>query len=82
MHGLQAFLFLVLGLYFAWFWSHGGQTVAMKTWHIRLLTHDGRPVPRGTRRAALCAELAVVHAGTGLGLAGRRCTAAAPIAWP
>jgi uncharacterized RDD family membrane protein YckC len=51
MHGLQAFLFLVLGLYFVWFWSHGGQTVAMKTWHIRLLTHDDRPVPPA--RAAL-----------------------------
>ncbi len=45
MHGLQAFVFMVLGLYFGWFWSHGGQTVAMKTWHIRVLTKDGRPVP-------------------------------------
>jgi uncharacterized RDD family membrane protein YckC len=51
MHGLQLFLFLVLGLYFCWFWSHGGQTVAMKTWHIRLLTKDGLPVP--IARAAL-----------------------------
>jgi uncharacterized RDD family membrane protein YckC len=42
---LQDWLFLVLGLYFAWFWSHGGQTLAMKTWRIRLLTHDGKPVP-------------------------------------
>lgn len=52
LHGLQAFLFLVLGLYFGWFWSHGGQTVAMKTWHIRLLTKDGRPVslPRALLR--------------------------------
>jgi uncharacterized RDD family membrane protein YckC len=51
LHGLQAFLFLVLGVYFSWFWSHGGQTIAMKTWHIRLLTHDGRPV--GIARAWL-----------------------------
>jgi len=43
-HGLQAFLFLVLGIYFSWFWSHGGQTVAMKTWHIRLVTCEGAPV--------------------------------------
>jgi len=43
-HGLQAFLFVVLGLYFAWFWSHGGQTVAMKTWHIRLQCKDGTAV--------------------------------------
>ena len=46
-HGLQAFLFLVLGLYFTWFWSHGGQTVAMKTWHVRLLGRDGQPVSFG-----------------------------------
>lgn len=45
MHGLQLFVFLVLGLYFSWFWSHGGQTVAMKTWHIRLLTKHGQAVP-------------------------------------
>jgi uncharacterized RDD family membrane protein YckC len=51
MHGLQAFLFLLLGLYFSWFWSHGGQTVAMKTWHVRLLSKEGRPV--GTARAWL-----------------------------
>jgi uncharacterized RDD family membrane protein YckC len=43
-HGLQAFLFLVLGIYFVWFWSHGGQTVAMKTWHIRLVNAQGAPV--------------------------------------
>jgi uncharacterized RDD family membrane protein YckC len=40
--GLQAFLFIVLGIYFVWFWSRGGQTVAMKAWHIRVETRDGR----------------------------------------
>jgi len=43
-HGLQTFLFVVLGIYFAWFWSRSGQTLAMKTWHIRLLGADGAPV--------------------------------------
>jgi uncharacterized RDD family membrane protein YckC len=42
----QAWLFLVLGAYFAWFWSHGGQTLAMKTWRIRLVASDGHPVGR------------------------------------
>jgi uncharacterized RDD family membrane protein YckC len=42
--GLQAFLFVVLGIYFVWFWSRGGQTVAMKAWHIRLVTASGAPV--------------------------------------
>ena len=44
--GLQAFLFVVIGIYFVWFWSRGGQTVAMKTWNIRLVRADGRPVPQ------------------------------------
>jgi uncharacterized RDD family membrane protein YckC len=42
--GLQAFLFVVLGIYFTWFWSHGGQTVAMKAWHVRVVNRDGTPV--------------------------------------
>ncbi len=43
-HGLQAFLFVVLAIYFVWFWSRGGQTVAMRAWHIRLVDAQGRPV--------------------------------------
>lgn len=42
--GLQLFLFAVLGLYFSWFWSHGGQTVAMKAWHVKLVDARGRSV--------------------------------------
>ena len=42
--GLQAFLFVTLAIYFTWFWSRSGQTVAMKAWHIRLLRADGQPV--------------------------------------
>lgn len=43
-HELQAFMFLVLGIYFVWFWSRGGQTLAMKTWHIRLVAANGSVV--------------------------------------
>jgi uncharacterized RDD family membrane protein YckC len=39
--GLQAFLFLILGIYFTWFWSRG-QTLAMKTWHIRVVDVSGK----------------------------------------
>ncbi|MEY3252791.1 MAG: hypothetical protein RL227_1764, partial [Pseudomonadota bacterium] len=42
--GLQAFLFGVLGLYFVGFWTRGGQTLAMLTWRIRLVTRDGHPL--------------------------------------
>ena len=41
--GQQVFIFLVLGLYFTWFW-HKGQTLAMKTWHIRVADLAGQPL--------------------------------------
>ncbi|HPP46279.1 MAG TPA: RDD family protein, partial [Accumulibacter sp.] len=44
---LQAHFFLVLLLYFVWYWSNGGQTLAMKTWRIRLIGSDGQPVRPG-----------------------------------
>lgn len=44
---LQDWLFLVLGIYFVWFWSHGGQTLAMKTWRIRLVAGSGQTVGVG-----------------------------------
>ena len=42
--GLQVVLFLVLCGYFVLFWSRTGQTLAMLTWHIRLVTWNGQPV--------------------------------------
>lgn len=39
-HGLQAFVCLVLAIYFTWFW-HKGQTLAMKTWHVRVVDTHG-----------------------------------------
>lgn len=42
-HSQQAFLFLIFGIYFVWFWSHG-QTLAMKTWDIRVIDRQGRPL--------------------------------------
>lgn len=44
--GLQAFLFVVLGIYFVGFWSRGGQTLPMKTWQLRVERRDGRPLPQ------------------------------------
>jgi uncharacterized RDD family membrane protein YckC len=46
-HALQAFLFLIFGIYFTWFWAKG-QTLAMKTWNIRLVTRDGKHVSQLT----------------------------------
>ena len=34
---LQAFLLALFATYFLWCWLRGGQTLAMKTWRIRLV---------------------------------------------
>ena len=36
-HARQVCLFIVLGIYFVFFWCRGGQTLAMKTWHLRVI---------------------------------------------
>jgi uncharacterized RDD family membrane protein YckC len=66
--GLLVFLFAVLALYFGWFWTRAGQTLAMQTWHMRLVTNDGRPLgwPRAMARYLLSyiwflPALAAVH---------------------
>ena len=47
-HARQAWLFLVLGIYFVFFWRHGGQTLAMKTWRIKLVAPGMQKLPLGT----------------------------------
>lgn len=48
---LQAVLFVAIGGYFVWCWTRSGQTLALKTWNLRLLADDGRP-PRLGRAVA------------------------------
>lgn len=48
-NALQAFLFVIFGIYFVWFWAKG-QTLAMKTWDIRLVDTAGSLV---TQKRAL-----------------------------
>ncbi len=49
--GLRIWLFMLLGLYFVGFWTRNGQTLAMQTWHVRLVTASGERV--GLWRASL-----------------------------
>lgn len=53
--GMGIVIFLVLGLYFVGFWTRSGQTLAMKTWHLRVVDAAGRPlgVVRATARYLL-----------------------------
>jgi uncharacterized RDD family membrane protein YckC len=45
-HAHQAFVFVVLGIYFTWLWAKG-QTLAMKTWRIRVVDTEGKPLTQG-----------------------------------
>ena len=51
IHLLQLFLLALFAAYFLWCWLRSGQTLAMKTWRIRLVAKDGHA--RLQPRAAL-----------------------------
>lgn len=34
-------VFLVFGAYFVWYWRHGGQTLAMQTWKLKIVDRTG-----------------------------------------
>jgi uncharacterized RDD family membrane protein YckC len=40
----QIYLLLIAGLYFTWFWTHGGQTLPMQTWKLRVVAAGGQPI--------------------------------------
>lgn len=68
-HALQLWDLAWIGAYYVWFWTHGGQTLPMQTWRIRLVrADDGGAV--GTIRALHRYTLAVLgFAALGLGFA-------------
>jgi uncharacterized RDD family membrane protein YckC len=35
-----AYLILVSGLFYSWFWTHGGQTIGMRAWNVSLLSDE------------------------------------------
>ena len=37
----QFYLLIVMGSYFVGFWTHGGQTLAMQTWKMKVVTAEG-----------------------------------------
>jgi uncharacterized RDD family membrane protein YckC len=38
----RLYLLAIIAAYFCWFWCKSGQTLAMKTWRIKLLSREGR----------------------------------------
>jgi uncharacterized RDD family membrane protein YckC len=62
----QLYLLIVLMIYFLVFWTRGGQTLAMKTWRIRLTNLSGANIslPQGILRFFL-AIISLVFLGAG-----------------
>jgi uncharacterized RDD family membrane protein YckC len=46
-HFYQACLWLIAAAYFVGFWLRGGQTLAMRTWRIRLVSASGEKLSSG-----------------------------------
>jgi uncharacterized RDD family membrane protein YckC len=38
------YLLVLSFVFYGWFWTHGGQTLGMKTWKMRLQQDDGKPL--------------------------------------
>jgi len=58
------YILLVIFLFFGWFWVHGGQTLGMRAWQIRLEQENGQNL--SWLQAALRFCLASMSFGIGL----------------
>ena len=61
----QFYSLSMIGIYFIWFWTHGGQTLAMQTWKLRVVAQDGKAL---TLRQAITRYLFAVVGITSFGL--------------
>jgi len=62
----QVYVLAVCGVYFVFCWARSGQTLPMKTWRIRLVTDQDKPVALG--RAVWRYLLAVPGILSGIGV--------------
>lgn len=63
---LQLYLWLVAAAYFIWCWLHGGQTLAMRTWRIRLVDRaDGAITFQQAIKRYLLATMGLMFFGAG-----------------
>lgn len=62
--GFRGWLLLVIFGFYGWFWTHGGQTLGMRTWRIRVERTDGTMI----RWWQAIARLAIAIGTAGIGL--------------
>ena len=64
---LQGFSLLVISSYFLWCWTHGGQTLAMRAWRIKVVYANGMPLTwLGAVMRYLLAMAGLLAGGVGL----------------
>lgn len=62
----EAYLLTVAFCYFGWFWTHGGQTLGMRSWRLRLVSDTQQSATWGQallRFAGACVSWLVFGAG-------------------
>lgn len=78
-HLFQLYLLGMVFVYFAAFWLRSGQTLAMKTWRLRLVDDAGRRVD--LKRAGVRFGLAVILPVSGMALASGLGGGVTEVAW-
>ncbi|MDD5033139.1 MAG: RDD family protein [Methylococcaceae bacterium] len=62
----SVYLLVVIFAFFGWFWTHGGQTLGMRAWKLRLVTEEGGlPTWRQSGLYFLAALLSLTAFGLG-----------------
>ncbi len=63
----QIYLLAIIVGFYSYFWTHGGQTLGLRAWRLRLVREDGGPVCiRDALRRLGWATLSLLPAGLGL----------------
>jgi len=69
----QLYLLAVMFLYLGWFWTHAGQTVAMRAWRLQVVDTNGNGIGWGLAlRRFVAALLPMLPGLLWLGLSGQR----------
>ena len=64
---LQLYLLAVIAGFFVYFWTHGGQTLGMSAWRLRVVRDDGNPLSaKDALQRFAWALLSLLPAGLGL----------------
>lgn len=65
-YAILLYMVLVSFLFFGWFWTHGGQTLGMRAWRIRVVSDSGAGLTwRQAGRRFTWAAVSWAAAGTG-----------------